>query len=55
MQFSIAYSTRPAAFIREKRDDVTRGGALLVCDIPDRHRAERVRDRLEQSAQRSAA
>jgi len=52
---AIAYSTRPAPFIRDKQPQVARGGALLVCDIPDPRRAEQVRDHLERSAEPSAA
>lgn len=52
---AIAYSTRPAEFIRSKERDVRHGGALIVCDIPDADRAERVRDELEQSAEVLAA
>ena len=52
---AIAYSTRPAPFIREKQSHIARGGALLVCDIPDPRRAERVRNHLERSAEMAAA
>jgi len=45
---AIAYSTRPADFVREA--DVPSSGALLVCDIPEPDRAERVRSRLEEAA-----
>lgn len=52
---AIAYSTRPADFIRQNQPHVARGGALLVCDIPDPNRAERVRERLERSREPAAA
>lgn len=44
---AIAYSTRPANFIRDRREQLAKGSALLVCDIEDRDRAEDARERLE--------
>lgn len=52
---AIAYSTRPAPFIREKLPDICQDGALLVCDIGDPRRAERVRERLERSSELAIA
>ncbi len=43
---AIAYSTRPAAFIRRQRERLVQGAALLVCEIEDPTRAARVQDRL---------
>jgi hypothetical protein len=44
---AIAYSTRPAPFIRSSEEVIGRDGALLVCDIVDPERAEEVREQLE--------
>ncbi len=44
---AIAYSTRPAPFIRESEALMDSDGALLVCDIRDPSRAETVREQLE--------
>ena len=52
---AIAFATRPAAFIRKQRDELSKGRAMLVCDVPDPHRAERIRDRLEKTALPQAA
>ena len=43
---AIAYSTRPAPFIRENEDVLDTDGALLVCDIVDSARGEDVRELL---------
>ncbi|MCR9159989.1 MAG: hypothetical protein ACE37F_38300 [Nannocystaceae bacterium] len=52
---AIAFATRPAAFITAKKDALEDGRALMVCDIADPTRAEKVRDRLELRAQPQAA